>query len=53
MKDAWEYIFGSKSHMNIAGKIFIGIPMLPFIIVFVFTWLMLDFLLSIFSKKSS
>ncbi len=50
MKDAWDYIYGEKSHMNTAGKILIGIPMFPFIAIFVATWLILDFL---FSKKKA
>lgn len=39
MKDAWDYIYGSKSHMNLAGKLLLGIPMAPFIFTFVFVWL--------------
>ena len=50
MKEAWDYIYGSKSHMNLAGKILLGIPMAPFIFTFVFVGLALDFL---FTKKSA
>ena len=49
MKEAWDYIYGSKSHMNLAGKVLIGVPLAPAIFAFVGTWLILDFL---FTKKS-
>ncbi len=45
---AWYYIYGKGSHMNVAGKILIGIPMFPFVAIFVLTWVTLDFL---FTKK--
>jgi len=48
IKDAWDYIYGKKSHMNIAGKILIGVPMFPFVAIFALTWAMLDLF---FSKK--
>jgi hypothetical protein len=44
IKDAWDYVYGSKSHMNIAGKIVLGVPMFPVIAVFVLTWTLLEFL---------
>jgi hypothetical protein len=50
IKDAWDYIYGSKSHMNLAGKIILGVPLFPAIAVFVITWAVLDFL---FTKKSA
>ena len=49
-KDAWDYIYGSKSHMNLAGKILLGVPMAPFVFAFVATWAMLDWL---FTKRSA
>ena len=49
IKDAWDYVYGSKSHMNIAGKIVLGVPMFPVIAVFVLTWALLEFL---FTKES-
>ena len=48
IKGAWDYIYGNKSHMNLAGKILIGVPLAPLVFVFVFTWVALDFL---FAKK--
>ena len=48
IKDAWDYIYGSKSHMNIAGKLLLGVPMSPFVLAFVLTWATLD---ALFSKK--
>jgi hypothetical protein len=48
IKDAWDYIYGEKSHMNAAGKILVGTPLFPFVIIFVGTWLILDLL---FSRK--
>lgn len=50
IKDAWDYIYGSTSHMNLAGKILLGIPLAPFVFAFVFTWSALDLL---FTKKSA
>lgn len=50
MKYAWDHIYGTKSHMSLAGKIIIGIPYAPFILTFVLTWLLLDFF---FTKKSA
>ena len=46
IKDAWDYIYGSKSHMNLAGKILIGIPLAPAVFIFVFTFALCDFLFS-------
>jgi hypothetical protein len=48
LKEAWDCIYGSKSHMNLAGKIIIGIPFAPAIAVFLLTWMLLDLL---FTKK--
>jgi len=45
---AWDYIYGSKSHMNLAGKIFIGIPFFPYIFIVVAAYIILD---NLFSKK--
>lgn len=47
-REAWHYIYGSGSHMSIAGKLFLGAPMFPFVFVFVTTWIILD---SLFSKR--
>lgn len=41
---AWYYIYGKGSHMNLAGKLLIGVPMFPLVCVFVFVWNILDFL---------
>ena len=49
-KEAWDYVYGSKSNTNLAGKIIIGIPLAPFVFIFVTTWVILDLL---FSKKSA
>lgn len=48
VKDAWNCIYGKDSHMNLAGKILIGIPAAPFVVGFVLAWELLDLL---FSKK--
>lgn len=48
MKDFWDYIYGSKSHLNLAGKIILGIPMFPFLFLFIGTYCLLELL---FSKK--
>lgn len=48
MKEIWDYIYGRKSHVNLAGKILIGIPLAPFVVVIAVTWLVLDLL---FTKK--
>lgn len=50
LKEAWDYIYGSKSHMNLAGKILLGVPAAPFVLIFILTWMTLDFL---FTKKSA
>ena len=28
-KEAWECMYGKKSHMNLAGKIILGVPLFP------------------------
>jgi hypothetical protein len=48
VKDAWDYIYGRKSHLNLAGKILIGVPMAPFLLAFVLTWAALD---ALFTKR--
>ena len=48
LKDAWDYIYGSKSHMNLAGKLLVGVPMAPFILIFALTWTLLD---ALFTKR--
>lgn len=48
IKDAWDHIYGSKSHMNLAGKIILGVPMFPVLAVFVLTWVLME---TLFSKK--
>ena len=44
-KEAWDYIYGSKSHMNLAGKILLGIPAAPFALIILLTWTALNFCL--------
>jgi hypothetical protein len=44
---AWYYTYGKGSHMNLAGKLLIGVPLFPFMALFVLTWLALD---SLFTK---
>lgn len=48
IKDAWTYIYGKKSHMNLAGKLLIGLPMAPFVLGFALTWELLD---ALFTKR--
>lgn len=50
IRDAWDYIYGSKSRMNFMGKILIGVPFAPVVFIFVLTWVTLDFF---FTKKSA
>lgn len=50
MKDAWDYLYGSKSHMNLAGKLIIGLPMAPLVLIFTLTWLLLD---TLFAKRGA
>ena len=49
LTEGWHYIYGSGSHMNMAGKIILGVPLFPFVFVMVFTYSLLDFM---FTKKS-
>ena len=50
IKDLWDYIYGSKSHLNLAGKILIGIPMAPFLLAFVLTFVALE---TLFTKRDA
>jgi hypothetical protein len=50
IKEGWTYIYGSKSHMNLAGKLLIGVPMAPFVLMFVLTWALLD---ALFTKRDN
>jgi len=45
-KEAWYFIYGKGSHMNLAGKIILGIPLLPIVLVMITTWALLDVLFS-------
>ena len=47
-RKAWDYIYGRKSHMNLAGKLLLGVPMFPYVFVFITVWILLD---ALFSKK--
>lgn len=46
---AWYYIYGAGSHMNMAGKIILGIPLFPLFATFVLTWWTMD---KLFTKKA-
>lgn len=48
LRGAWYYVYGKGSHMNIAGKILIGVPMFPFVVIFLATYFLAEFL---FTKK--
>jgi len=48
LTDGWYYVYGAGSHMNLAGKIIIGIPVFPFLFILVFTYALLN---SVFTKK--
>ncbi len=50
IKDSWTYCYGSKSHMNLAGKIVIGVPMFPVWLAIVLTLATLD---ALFGAKFS
>ena len=44
LKDGWYYIYGKGSHMNIAGKVTLGVPLFPFLFIMVFTYSVFDVL---------
>jgi len=48
LKDSWKYIYGEKSHMNLAGKLILGVPLAPLVLVFALTWDVLD---ALFTKR--
>ena len=50
LKDSWNYIYGKKSHMNLAGKLLLGVPMAPFVLIFALTWDALD---ALFTKRGA
>lgn len=50
IKDSWTYCYGSKSHLNLAGKIVIGVPMFPVWLAIVLFLAMLD---ALFTKKEA
>ena len=47
---AWYYIYGKGSHMNLAGKILLGIPMFPLVFLMVMIIFILD---SLFTKTNN
>jgi hypothetical protein len=49
-KICWDYMYGSKSHMNLAGKLLLGIPMAPIVLILVTTYTLLD---SLFTKHKT
>ena len=46
IKEFFYYTYGKGSHMNIFGKVLIGLPLLPFVLIGIATYMMLDFLFS-------
>ena len=48
LADGWYYIYGAGSHMSLAGKIILGVPLFPFVFIMVFTYALLN---SVFTKK--
>jgi hypothetical protein len=46
LKTAWDCIYGRNSHVNLAGKIILGVPLFPFVAVIVLTFVLLDALFS-------
>lgn len=44
MREFWSYIYGDKSHMNLAGKIILGVPMFPFLLIFISVYSLAEFL---------
>jgi hypothetical protein len=48
IKYFWFYIYGKGSHMNMAGKLIVGVPLFPVVAVFALTWTVLD---ALFTKK--
>jgi hypothetical protein len=47
---AWYYIYGKGSHMNLAGKLILGIPLFPVVAVAVGTLLICD---KLFTRKQA
>lgn len=47
-KECWDCIYGSMSHMNLAGKLLIGVPLFPMVATVVLTWALMD---ALFTKK--
>ena len=44
IKEAWYYIYGAGSPMNLAGKILLGVPLFPLVAALVILWSLLDLL---------
>jgi hypothetical protein len=47
LRGAWYYIYGKGSHMNLAGKLILGVPLFPFIALAALLCLVFD---SLFTK---
>jgi hypothetical protein len=37
IRGAWYYIYGKGSHTNLAWKLILGVPLFPFVVIFVGT----------------
>ncbi len=38
--DAWYHIYGKGSHLNVAGKIILGVPLAPFVfLILLLVWI--------------
>jgi hypothetical protein len=44
IKEVWYYIYGKGSHLNISGKIILGVPFFPLIFSGVILWNIMSFL---------
>ena len=42
IRGAWYYIYGKGSHTSLAGKLILGVPLFPLIVVMVGTWLVCE-----------
>jgi hypothetical protein len=45
---AWHYVCGKGSPLNLAGKLLIGLPFFPYIVVVLWSWFLLS---KLFFKK--
>jgi hypothetical protein len=47
---AWHYVCGQGSPLNLAGKLLIGLPVFPYILLMLWSWMLFA---KLFLKKAS